>query len=257
MHVILKRQVIALFSSCALLALVETSTSAAPFTSGLVDVNFGGGSTSGAGFVGSSGDSWNNTSGTSGSAALVLTDGLTQSGASLTFAAGGEWNAAQLVNGPNANLTDSYLSNNASSPSSLDEAVVTGLDPSGATTYNLYLYNGVPNVAPAPYFTNLRTTGFEVIGSSSQPTSINNAGTTNSSPWISGANYVEVSGITPAADGSLGIEFDAVAGGEGDFAGFQLEAVVPEPASAGFIACGAGAFLLRRRSSKSVARRPW
>ena len=234
------------------LALAQSVYSA--FTIGTIDVDFNGSfaspvSATGAGVIGSAGDSWNAINGTSGTHALNLTTGIS-SGVSLqisgpAYVAG----TSPGANGPNAGLTQDFLAVAGSGNQiKMGNLTLTGL--TALQGYQLYLYNGSTSIG--------RITDFSVQGTATVTGSINNmGGTMGPLTWtpavaVVPANYLQLN-ATADSSGKLVIQFMNRAASEGDFAGFQIRAI-PEPSTYALFLAGTATLLIvgcraRRRAS--------
>jgi hypothetical protein len=210
--------------------------------SGVINVNFGGSSNptyTGAAVIGSSGDIWNQASGTPTNLSLLDSGGNNTSvtftnsnGFAITDNYGFGFSGTQY-----ANLMQGYLV-------LLNPSVFTigGLNPSNS--YDLYIYSQGDSGSSGRRLK--VTVGGTVFG-----TTATNA---NASTFILGQNYLKLSGLTPNSSGNIVGTWEKLAG-EGNVNGFQLteasgNAAVPEPAS--IVIFGLGALGMAYRTRRKV-----
>ena len=196
-----KTRYIAVFSftvALALLALASLPCAAA------VNVDFGTATSpsySGVGVVSETGAYWN---ALSGSQTQLFASGGAATSVGVEFGSDSQiadWYAPQLA----PDLMKDYLY--AFSPD-VDQLYITGLDAN--ETYDLYLYSQNGSSA------NAKTT-FTVSGINK---TVTNAG--NGSSFVLGRNYTVYTGVSPAADGRLSIQYSDARGVGSALNGFQL-----------------------------------
>lgn len=212
---------------------------------GLVDVAFSWGSPvpTGAAYIGSSGDIWNqylNPSGTGISMANNLGQTTT---ATLTYVGTGTVRSAATGQQPDPALTDYYLYNNVGGPITLG---IAGLAPS--SQYNLVLY-----LASDDGNGDVRSENVSVTGASTTMFYATGNSMPTWDPTTNPLNNIAYLTVTSSALGTLSItETDGFdnQNGEVDLNGFQLQGqfnAVPEPAPFAALGLGALGLMMRRR----------
>jgi len=190
----------------------------------LINVDFGPGAAdyimTGAGLIGSAGDTWNVTGQYSSSGTFALVDSANSSAGVTMTTSGGLFEGTATAPGFTI-ATDSPYYNLV-----YDNIVITTGSPFSATlsnlaagTYNLYFYAVPPGDGQdrvGTYSANGLSTS---IGANNNATSMTN-----------GVNYGVLQNVTVGSDHLLTISVVATGGGETDFNGFQLQSV-PEPSS--------------------------
>src|SRR5438128_1458496 len=186
-----------------ILSLLLAQPAYSTFTIGTIDVDFNGSVASpvnatGAGVIGSAGDTWNIFTGNpTGAQALNLTSGAASSGVTLQIS-GSQYipGTSGGANGPNASLTQDFLAVGGLTMVRMGTITLAGLTANQG--YELYLYNGSTSIG--------RITDFSVAGTTTVTGSINNMGGTMGPPaWtpataIVPANYLQLN-VAASASG--------------------------------------------------------
>ncbi len=200
--------------------------------------------------------------GGSTTSSALNSDGSSSS-VTLTLPASGSYQGGQGAQGTPSGLIGDILFNTTGSP-------LTGsLDNVAAGTYDLFLYGGNFGMDRGTIFT-ASVVGGASYGSLSTVgrNAFNNEGQVADDTFVAGDNYVEFTGITLAALGTIDFTFAANTAinrpgglgdysgvnGEGDFNGLQLVAApVPEPSTYAMLVIGAvglaGSRMFKRRAA--------
>ncbi len=195
----------------------------------------------GAAFVGSTGDTWNDFHAASGNAALVDAAGLS-SGLSVAFSSDAVLSAYtdgtyknNFSTTPYANLFGGYLSTTDTNGNGI---VITLSGLYAGESYNLYVYSEQDGPNNAGRSAAITANGVTQIDTQ-----------TGAGTFVLDANYVELSGKANAA-GDVVINV-ATLSGESDINGLQL-VTVPEPRSAALLALGLCCLMLARRYGRQA-----
>jgi hypothetical protein len=223
---ILAMKHLAIISMAACLAFAANTARA-----DLINVDFGsyGTAMSGAAMVGSAGDTWNKISSSVTSSPLVNSAGVTVSGVTMTVSNASGYTCCYYGSANHSpfamdnslyNLMSDYLYVKGNNTATI---TLSGL---AAGTYELYVYSEADTGIDA----RSRETQY-TVATSSTTTSVVVGPSNNATTLTQGANY-EILEIVVGSDKTVTISVaSAIANGEADVCGFQLQSV-PEPASA-------------------------
>ena len=195
---------------------------------------------------------WNNVNVNTGSVSvsnLINTNGTSTSiGVSVSGASGGYNSILASASSINPMLF-SYPDNSKSSPV---VATFSGLDATGKTSYNLYVYNWSDYSVSYPGYKYTVTSSISEGGGTLPGSQTNSyTGLESGTTFTQGVNYVLFNGLTANSSGVIQL---SVIGAQ-NLNGVQLDAVsgaVPEPTTIALTLAGAAGFLLlaKRRPMK-------
>ncbi len=207
---------------------------ALPASADLVNIDFNSGTTAtGAGVVGTAGDTWNGLAPKNSSASGLVNSDNVGSTVGATWSGWYEiWDNAGN-GGPNSDLMDDFLGGG-----NAGTIILSGLDSN--STYDLYTYNVNDQTGTERYTTvTVEGGGAPVAKSINQPRV--------ASSWVEHANYLYFPGVSPDGSDEITITVSAIA--LATFNGLQLVqlVVVPEPGTSLLFGLGALIGLRRRR----------
>jgi hypothetical protein len=183
---------------------------------------------SGAAVIGSSGDKWNNLTGTPGQSTPVtlVNSGNASTNVKLTWTAAGDYTIPNpgSANTANHNLMTSYIITNGATQSTGNVVTISGLTPGG--TYSLYLYTESNQHEGTEYNVN------GVTGTTNY---------NNQTGFVLNDDYAHLSSVTATSLGVITINFwenTGISSSQAVLNGFQLTSATPEPTSMTLLALG-------------------